>query len=69
MIATETPRRRALEALETLGIEFGVSHRAVERADDWQPLAVAMLAEGLAALLIEVKPKTGPTSPRWRRGA
>jgi hypothetical protein len=61
MIVTETPRQRCVEALEALGREFGVSEdvRAVEAAQDWQSPAIAMLAEGLAALLLEVKPRTG----------
>jgi hypothetical protein len=68
VIATESPRQRALEALETVGREFGVSEhvRAVEAAQDWEPLAVAMLAEGLAALLIEIRPRTGVAG---RKGA
>jgi hypothetical protein len=68
LIVTETPRQRCVEALETLGREFGVSEdvRAVERAEDWRDEAIAMLAEGLAALLIEVRPRTGAA---MRKGA
>jgi hypothetical protein len=68
VIDVETPRRRALEALESLGREYGVADhvRAVERAEDWQAEAVAMLAEAVAALLIEIRPKTGAAA---RKGA
>jgi hypothetical protein len=61
VIDVESPHQRCVDALETLGREFDVHGdvEAVQRAEDWQPLAFAMLAEGLAALLIEVRPRTG----------
>jgi hypothetical protein len=57
VIDIESPRQRCVDALETLGREFGVPEhvRAVERAEDWQPLAVAMLAEALAALSLDTR--------------
>jgi hypothetical protein len=69
LIATESPRQRCVEALETLGREFGVSEdvRAVEHADDWRDEALAQLAEAVAALLIEIKPKTGAATLGRRR--
>jgi hypothetical protein len=46
LIDVETPRQRVVEALETLGREFGVSEdvRAVEGAEDWRDEAIAMPA-------------------------
>jgi hypothetical protein len=57
VIATETPRQRCVEALETLGREFGVSEhvRAVERAEDWRDEAIAMLAEAVAGLALDTR--------------
>jgi hypothetical protein len=68
VIDVETPRQRCVEALETLGREFGVSQdvRAVERAEDWQSPAIVMLAEAVAALLIEVRPRTGAAVRKGR---
>jgi hypothetical protein len=68
VIATETPRQRALEALETLGREFGVADhvRGVEGAEDWQGEAIAMLAEAVAGLALDTRPGL-PAHRRKRR--
>jgi hypothetical protein len=64
VIATETPiapRSRALDALDVLASEFGLpgQRAAAERAgDDWRDEVLAAVAEGLAALLIEIRPRT-----------
>lgn len=54
------PRTRTLEALETVARHYGVTDdlRRLQQANVWQPEAVAMLAEVVAALVLEVKPGT-----------
>jgi len=32
--------------------------------EDWEPLAIAMLAEAVAALLLDVRPRTGTVARR-----
>jgi len=32
--------------------------------DDWEPLAIAMVAEALAALLLDVRPRPGTVARR-----
>jgi len=56
------PRQRTTEALEAVAHQYALRDdmAALERAgDDWQPLAIAMLAEALAALLLDVRPRPG----------
>ena len=56
------PRTRATEALELIAYQYGLSAdlEALHRAGDrWEPLAIAMLAEALAALLLDVRPRPG----------
>jgi hypothetical protein len=56
------PRSRALDALQVVARQYGLRDdvEALRLAgDDWRDEAIAMLAEGLAALLIEVRPRTG----------
>lgn len=52
-------KTRCLEALEISSDAYGVGTDldALQAAGNWQPDAVAMLAEVVAALLVEVKPK------------
>jgi hypothetical protein len=67
--APTAPRRRAAEALQVVAHQYGLRGdiEALRLAgDDWQAEALAQLAEGLAALLIEVRPKTAAA---MRKGA
>jgi len=60
--ALSAPRQRAAEALEMIAHQYDLraDMAALERAgDDWQALAVAMLAEAVAALLLDVRPRPG----------
>ena len=72
MSATHTlaaPRQRATEALEVVADQYALSAdmEALHRAEDrWEPLAIAMLAEAVAALLLDVRPRPG-TMKRERR--
>jgi len=63
------PRTRATEALELIAYQYGLSAdlEALHRAGDrWEPLAIAMLAEAVAGLLLELPPRPG-TMKRERR--
>jgi hypothetical protein len=56
------PRQRALDALDVLASEFGLpgQREAVEQAGDgWRDEVLAAVAEAVAALLIEIRPRTG----------
>jgi hypothetical protein len=68
MLSVETPRERTLDAARMIADRYGVPDqvRQLERAEDasFEPLAVALLAEAVAALLIELP----PGSPRAKGG-
>ena len=53
----DDPRRRTLEAADLVARHYGVEQQAVEleqaTAGEWEPLAVAMLAEAMAAFMVE----------------
>ena len=72
MMAIETrtaARRRTAEALTAVSGQYGLDDdlEALERAgDDWEPLAIAMLAEAVAALLLDVRPRPGTVERRAR---
>jgi len=56
------PRQRATEALALVAAQYDLRAdlEALERAgDDWQPLALAMACEAIAALLLDVRPRPG----------
>jgi len=63
------PRQRATEALDLIAHHHALSadldalHRAGDR---WEPLAIAQLAEAVAGLLLDVRPRPG-TMKRERR--
>jgi hypothetical protein len=60
--ARTAPRRRATEALESVAHQYDLraDMAALERAgDDWWDEAIAQLAEGLAALLLDVPSRPG----------
>ncbi len=52
-------RQRTLEALETLARQYGIGDELERLAESnvWLPGAEAMLAECLAAIVLEVDPK------------
>ena len=55
-------RRRATEALERVARAYGLRDdlEALRAAgDDWEPLAIAMVAEALAAMLLDLPPRPG----------
>ena len=64
---SDDPRRRTLEAARMVARHYGVEQQAAEleraRPGVWEPLAVAMLAEAVAALLIE-QPAPGARARR-----
>jgi hypothetical protein len=63
------PRSRVLDALETVAHHYGTGAdlEALRTAGDaWRDEAVAQLAEAVAALLIEIRPRTGAA---MRKGA
>ena len=65
--APVAPRQRTVEALALVSAQYGLRDdmAALERAgDDWEPLAVAMLAEAVAALLLDVRPRPGTVARR-----
>jgi hypothetical protein len=63
LIDTPTaPRSRATEALQVVADQYGIRGdiEALRLAgDDWRDEALAQLAEAVAALLLEVRPRTG----------
>ncbi len=64
------PRQRATAALTMVAEQYGVSaDLAALRAagDDWRDLAIAMLAEATAALLLDVPPRPGSVERRRHR--
>jgi len=67
MDAPVAPRQRATEALEAVAHQYGLRDdmAALERAgDDWRDEALAMLAEAVAALLLDVRPRPGTVARR-----
>jgi len=68
-VTRETLEQRTTEALAVIADQYAVSDdlAALRRAEgDWEPLAIAMLAEAVAALLLDVRPRPG-TMKRERR--
>ena len=60
-------RTRATDALELVAEQYGTHHDlAALRAagDDWRDLAIAMLAEATAALLLDIRPRPGSVERR-----
>jgi len=65
--ALSAPHSRVLDALELVAEQYGVSANlaAVEGAGgDWRDLAIAMLAEAAAALLLDIRPRPGSVERR-----
>jgi len=63
-------RTRATAALERVAHQYGVSAdlEAVRHAErDWEPLAIAMLAEAVAGLLLDVRPRPGSVERKRHR--
>ena len=48
-------------SLVTVGDDLAALRRA---GDDWEPLAIAMLAERPAALMLDIRPRTGTVARR-----
>ena len=67
--APVAPRQRTVEALASVARAYGL-HADLEAlraaGDDWEPLAIAMVAEALAAMLLDLPPRPG-TRMRERR--
>jgi len=56
------PRQRTVEALELVAAQYGLPAdlEALRAAgDDWQDVALVMLAEALAALLLDLPARPG----------
>jgi len=67
--ALSAPHSRVLDALELVAEQYGTHHdlAAVEGAGgDWRDLAIAMLAEAAAALLLDIRPRPGSVARRAR---
>jgi hypothetical protein len=63
------PRRRVVEALELLAQDFGIADdvAALARSSAWAPLALAIVAELLAALAIGTRAGRAKRPKRPRR--
>ncbi len=67
--ALSAPHSRVLDALELVAEQYGTHHDlAALRAagDDWRDLAIAQLAEAVAALVLAVRPRPGSVERRRR---
>jgi hypothetical protein len=64
--ASIDPKQRTLEALEIISETYGVGQDldALQAAGNWQPSALAMLAEAVAAILIEQRARKPVRAPR-----
>ncbi len=61
--ALTAPRQRAAEALALLADQYGTPDAlaALKAAgDDWRDEAIAQVCEAVSAILLDLRPRTGP---------